>query len=84
MSIDTPTRETQLALEEAQTRQNLVSFVILRSCTRTWSWKRPDLLRSPANAERLSTALACARLRDATGPQSLDELRREMGLDEGI
>jgi antitoxin YefM len=38
------------------------------------------LLRSPANAERLLTALA--RVRQRTGaPQSLDELRREVGLD---
>ncbi len=39
------------------------------------------LLRSPANAERLLTALARAQAR-ATGSQSVDELRREVGLDE--
>jgi antitoxin YefM len=39
------------------------------------------LLRSPANAERLLTALA--RVRQRTGsPQSLDDLRREVGLEE--
>ena len=39
------------------------------------------LLRSPANAERLLTALARARGRaDAEPPQSLDELRRDTGL----
>jgi antitoxin YefM len=39
------------------------------------------LLRSPANAERLLTALARARQRAGT-PQSLDDLRREVGLAE--
>jgi antitoxin YefM len=39
------------------------------------------LLRSPANAERLLTALARAQAR-TTEPQSMDELRREVGLGE--
>lgn len=39
------------------------------------------LLRSPANAERLLAALARARER-ATAPQTVDELRHEVGLDE--
>ena len=40
------------------------------------------LLRSPANAERLLTALA--RVRERIGvPQSLEELRREVQLDAG-
>lgn len=39
------------------------------------------LLRSPANAERLLTALA--RVRQRVGaPQSIDDLRREVGLGE--
>jgi antitoxin YefM len=39
------------------------------------------LLRSPANAERLLTALA--RVRQRTGsPQSIAELRREVGFGE--
>ena len=39
------------------------------------------LLRSPANAERLLTALA--RVRQGAGtPQSIDDLRREAGLAE--
>lgn len=38
------------------------------------------LLRSPANAERLLTALARARMQTAP-PETLDELRREVGLD---
>jgi antitoxin YefM len=39
------------------------------------------LLRSPANAARLLTALARAR-RGGTPPTDLDELRRELGLEE--
>jgi antitoxin YefM len=39
------------------------------------------LLRSPANAERLLNALA--RVRQGSGsPQSIDDLRREVGLAE--
>jgi antitoxin YefM len=39
------------------------------------------LLRSPKNAERLLTALARARGRGEK-PQSVEELRRELGLGE--
>lgn len=39
------------------------------------------LLRSPANAERLLSALARVRQRIGT-PQSIDDLRREVGLAE--
>ncbi len=39
------------------------------------------LLRSPANAERLLAALGRAQAR-TTGPQTVDELRREVGLGE--
>jgi antitoxin YefM len=39
------------------------------------------LLRSPKNAERLLTALARAQRRMLSA-QSLDELRREVGLDD--
>jgi len=39
------------------------------------------LLRSPANAERLLTALARARHHTGT-PQSIDDLRHEVGLAE--
>ncbi len=38
------------------------------------------LLRSPKNAERLLTALSRA-LKDETSPQSIEQLRREVGLD---
>jgi len=37
------------------------------------------LLRSPANAERLLAALGRA-LKNETNPQTLDDLRREVGL----
>jgi antitoxin YefM len=40
------------------------------------------LLRSPANAERLLTALARVRERSGTS-QTVDELRREVGFGEG-
>ena len=39
------------------------------------------LLRSPRNAERLLTALVRAR-QNTVAPQSVEELRRELGLDE--
>jgi len=39
------------------------------------------LLRSPKNAERLLTALARAQSRTLS-PQSIEELRGEIGLDE--
>jgi antitoxin YefM len=39
------------------------------------------LLRSPANAKRLMTALTRAAARSVE-PQSLDQLRREVGLEE--
>ena len=39
------------------------------------------LLRSPANAERLLTALARAR-QGTSSPQTIDELRHEVGFDE--
>jgi antitoxin YefM len=39
------------------------------------------LLRSPKNAERLQTALARAQQR-LTPPQTVTELRNEVGLDE--
>jgi len=39
------------------------------------------LLRSPKNAERLLSALGRA-LKDIPAPQTVEELRREVGLDE--
>jgi len=40
------------------------------------------LLQSPRNAERLLAALARARAR-TVAPQEVEELRHEVGLDEG-
>jgi signal transduction histidine kinase len=79
----TPTVETQLALEEAQTRQNLASFADFEELYEDLGLEAAHLLRSPANAERLLTTLARAQA-GTTEPQSLDELRREIGLDEGV
>ena len=58
MSVDKPTRERQLALEEAQVHQNLVSFAGLEEFYEDLGAEATYLLRSPANAERLLTALA--------------------------
>ena len=76
----TPTPETQQALEDAQTRQNLASFADPEELYEDLELETADLLRSPANAERLLTALARAQA-GTTERQSLDELRREVGLD---
>jgi|WetSurMetagenome_2_1015567.scaffolds.fasta_scaffold40915_4 hypothetical protein len=74
------TVETQLALGEAQTRQNLASFTDLEELYKDLRLETADLLRSPANTERLLTALTRAQA-GTTEPQSLDELCREVGLD---
>jgi antitoxin YefM len=41
------------------------------------------LLRSPANAERLNSALERTRKKEGSG-QTIKELRREVGLDEPV
>ena len=56
----TPTPETQQALVDAQTRQNLASFADLEELYEDLGAETTYLLRSPANAERLLTALARA------------------------
>jgi hypothetical protein len=61
MSFDPPTRETQLTLEEAETRQNLASFADLEELYEDLGLEAAHLLRSPTNAERLLTALARAQ-----------------------
>jgi len=76
----TSTVETQLATEEAETRQNLASFSDLEELYEDLGAETTYLLRSPANADRLLTALTRAQA-GTTEPQSLDELRREVGLD---
>ena len=80
MSVDKPTRETRLALEEAQIHQNLASFAGIEELYEDLGAETTYLLRSPANAERLLTALARAQAR-TTEPQSLAELCREVGLE---
>lgn len=55
----------------------LISAVELASLKET-----AHLLRSPKNAERLLTALQRASSRTLK-PQTTDELRREVGLEEG-
>ena len=80
MSADKPTRETQQALEDAQTRHDLASFANPEELYEDLGLETADLLRSPANAERLLTALARAQA-GTTEPQSLDELRREVGFE---
>ncbi len=54
----------------------LISVAELNSLMET-----AHLLRSPENAERLLTALARAR-GEKLAPQTVEELRREIGLDE--
>ena len=76
----TPTSETQQALEDAQTRHNLASFAGIEELYEDLGAETTYLLRSPANAERLLTALARAQA-GTTEPQSLDELCREVGLE---
>jgi len=77
----TPTPETRQALEDAQTRQNLASFADLDELHEDLGLEADYLLRSPANAERLLTALARAQA-GKTESQTVDELRREVGLSE--
>ena len=56
-----PTDETRLALDEALTRHNLASFAGIEELYEDLRvGKTAHLLRSPANAERLLTALARA------------------------
>ena len=67
-------------MEEAETRQNLASFAGIEELHEDLGVETTYLLRSPANAERLLTALTRAQA-GTTEPQSLDALRREVGLD---
>ena len=76
----TPTSETQQALEDAQTHHNLASFAGIEELYEDLGAETTYLLRSPTNAERLLTALARAQA-GTTEPQTVVELRREVGLD---
>ena len=76
-----PALETGQAVEDAQTHKNLASLADLDELHEDLGLKTAHLLRSCANAERLLTALARAQA-GTTGPQMVDELRREVGLSE--
>jgi antitoxin YefM len=70
------TREPVLIRRRGKEDVALISAEELSSLRET-----AHLLRSPANARRLLTALLRAQ-RAELPPSSVDELRRELGLDE--
>lgn len=72
----TEDRETVIIHRRGAEDVALIAADELRSLRET-----AHLLRSPKNAERLLGAVARARSRVGK-PQSVDELRREIGLDE--
>jgi hypothetical protein len=77
---DSPTDKVQPALDEALARHRLASFAGIKELYQDLGSEPVYLLRSPANAERLLTALTRAQA-GTTEPQSLDELRRDVGLE---
>lgn len=72
----TEDRETVIIRRRSKAPVALVAVDELESLTET-----AHLLRSPRNAERLLTALARARAGEGE-PQTVAELRRELGLPE--
>ena len=61
-------------------RRGAEDVALISAAELTSLMETAHLLRSPKNAERLLTALT--RVRRRTGlPQSVEELRREVGLD---
>lgn len=72
----TADRETVIIQRRGAEDVALIAAVELTSLVET-----AYLLRSPKNAERLLTALNRAKQR-TIGPQSVEELRREVGFDE--
>ena len=62
-------------------RRGAESVVLIAESELAGLLETAHLLRSPANAERLLTALARARKR-TVAPQSIDELRQSIGLDD--
>ena len=68
-------RETVIIRRRNAEPVALIAADELESLTET-----AHLLRSPANAERLLTALARARAGEGQ-PRSLEELRRDLGLE---
>jgi antitoxin YefM len=71
----TGNRETVVIHRRGEEDVALIAASELASLTET-----AHLLRSPRNAERLLTALARARAGEGK-PSSVDELRRELGLE---
>jgi len=61
-------------------RRNAESVALIAADELTSLLETAHLLRSPANAERLLAALARVPTR-SVAPQSVDELRREVGFD---
>lgn len=72
----TADREIVIVQRRGEEAVALISAIELSSLMET-----AHLLRSPRNAERLQTALARAQQR-VTPPQTVLELRHEVGLDE--
>jgi len=72
----TADREIVIVQRRGEEDVALISAAELSSLMET-----AHLLRSPRNAERLQTALARAQQR-VTLPQTVSELRHEVGLDE--
>jgi len=61
-------------------RRGAEDVALISAAELTSLMETAHLVRSPKNAERLLTALARARRRTGS-PQSVEELRREVGLD---
>ena len=62
-------------------RRGMEDVALISSAELSSLLETAHLLRSPRNAERLLAALVRARS-EALTPQTLEELRREVGLDE--
>jgi antitoxin YefM len=78
MLFDKVTADREIVIVQRRGEEDvaLISATELSSLMET-----AHLLRSPKNAERLQTALARSQQR-VTAPQTVSELRREVGLDE--
>ncbi len=78
MLFDKVTADREIVIVQRRGEEDvaLISATELSSLMET-----AHLLRSPKNAERLQTALARAQQR-VTPPQTVTELRYEVGLDE--
>ncbi len=76
--IDQVTRDREVVVIQRRGRDDvaLISAAELSSLMET-----AYLLRSPANAERLLTALGRA-LKGESTPQTIDDLRKQVGLGE--